>query len=220
MNNQNKSEPLTEGGPTERQAPSVSRRTMVEGAVAAAAVLALGGTVKAFAGETPQLRPPGGQDEGLLQGACIRCDRCRAVCPTHAIGVGYLKDGIINARTPCMDFRSGYCDMCGGEFLCIKACPTGALTSFDPHKDKIGVAVVDEDECQLYGVSAKCNAPCIDACEYEALYLDDNGRLVVDEEKCNGCGACEYVCPTSAYRSYDGTGRRGINIEMKGTSNG
>ena len=117
-----------------------------------------------------------------------------------------------------MLFRS--CDMCDGEFRCVRACPTGALMSFDPFADKIGVAVVDVEECQLYGVSATCNAPCVDACEYKALSIDENGRLVVDESRCNGCGACEFVCPTSAYRTYSGSGKRGINIEAKEAING
>lgn len=198
---------------------SVTRRTVVEGAGVAVALLVFGGATRAIAGEAPQLRPPGGQDEALFQGACIRCDRCRAVCPTKAIGVGTLDSGLINVRTPVMDFRSGYCDMCDGAFKCIEACPTGALTAFDALADKIGIAVVDTEECQLYGVSAKCNAPCIEACAYEALRLDENGRLAVNEEKCNGCGACEYVCPTNAYRTYSGSGKRGINIEARRAKN-
>ena len=145
---------------------------------------------------------------------CIRCDRCRAACPLAAIGVEGLTPGIIGARLPIMDFREGYCDMCDGAFRCIAACPTGALTAFDPYVDKIGMAVVDEAECQLYGISGTCNAPCIDACEWDALSLDENGRLVVDEKRCNGCGACEYVCPTSAYRNYDASNKRGINVEV------
>ena len=44
-----------------------------------------------------------------------------------------LTPGIIGARLPIMDFREGYCDMCDGAFRCIAACPTGALTAFDPY---------------------------------------------------------------------------------------
>ncbi len=180
----------------------------------AAGLVAFGGATVAFGDETEQLRPPGGQDADRFWGACIRCDRCRAACPLAAIGVEGLTPGIIGARLPIMDFREGYCDMCDGAFRCIAACPTGALTAFDPYVDKIGMAVVDEAECQLYGISGTCNAPCIDACEWDALSLDENGRLVVDEKRCNGCGACEYVCPTSAYRNYDASNKRGINVEV------
>lgn len=196
------------------QGPGLSRRSLIGGAVMAAGLVAFGGATVAFGDETEQLRPPGGQDADRFWGACIRCDRCRAACPLTAIGVEGLVPGIIGARLPIMDFREGYCNMCDGTFRCIAACPTGALIPFDPYVDKIGMAVVDEAECQLYGISGTCNAPCIDACEWDALSLDENGRLTVNEERCNGCGACEYVCPTSAYRNYDARNRRGINVEV------
>lgn len=192
---------------------TVTRRNLIEGGIAAGALVALGGTVKAFAGEGDLLRPPGAQDEQSLLSLCIRCDRCRSACPTNAIGVGHLSDGIINARVPVMDFRSGFCDMCGGNFKCLAACPVAAIKPFDEHVDKIGMAAIDEDVCQLFGVSAHCNAPCIDSCTYGALSLDGNGRLHLDESACNGCGACENACPASSYGSYDATGRRGINVE-------
>ena len=119
---------------------TVTRRNLIEGGIAAGALVALGGTVKAFAGEGDLLRPPGAQDEQSLLSLCIRCDRCRSACPTNAIGVGHLSDGIINARVPVMDFRSGFCDMCGGDFKCLAACPVAAIKPFDEHVDKIGMA--------------------------------------------------------------------------------
>ena len=86
--------------------------------IAAGALVKLGGTEKTFDREGANIRTPGAQDEQSLLSLCIRCDRCRSACPTNAIGVGHLSDGIINARVPVMDFRSGYCDMCGGDFIC------------------------------------------------------------------------------------------------------
>ena len=80
----------------------ISRREVVTGGVAVAALLALGGTGVALAGERQLLRPPGGQDEGRLWGACIKCDRCRSACPHGAIDVAHLEDGIVNARTPSL----------------------------------------------------------------------------------------------------------------------
>ena len=146
---------------------------------------------------------------------CIKCMRCVAICEKvqHCAvwdftGVGPSTKIIVRDNLPIAEAG---CALCG---QCITHCPTGALTAFDPYVDKIGMAVVDEAECQLYGISGTCNAPCIDACEWDALSLDENGRLVVDEKRCNGCGACEYVCPTSAYRNYDASNKRGINVEV------
>lgn len=196
--------------------PVITRRALLEWSASVVALLSIGGVAKAFAGEKEQLRPPGGQNEERLLSSCIRCDRCRAICPTKAIGVGGISEGVVNVRLPVLDFREGYCSMCDGDFKCIAACPTGALSLFDPKAEKLGMAIVDETECQLYGISGHCDAPCIDACEWDALSLDQNGRLVVDEALCNGCGACEYVCPTSAYRSYGASGNRGINVRVWG----
>ena len=194
------------------KSPSVSRRGVIAGAVAVGVVAALGGTVKAFAGENGALYPPGGQDEGYMWGACIRCGRCVGVCPTKVIAPGTLSNGVMNTRLPLMNYRLGFCDMCEGDFLGAANCPTGAIRPFDPLINKIGIAEVNPSECELYGVSAHCNAPCVDACEWDALFVDDKGDLVVDERRCNGCGACELACVAGAYGSYGGTGLRGINV--------
>ena len=36
---------------------------------------------------------------------------------------------------------------------------------------------------------------CVDACQFGAMYMDDNGLPVVIEEKCTGCGNCVEACP-------------------------
>lgn len=194
--------------------PGLTRRGLIGGAAGIAALFALGGGAKALASDEGFLRPPGGQDYEHLLGACIRCDRCRSACTREAISVCTVSDGILNARLPRMNYKFGYCDMCDGEYRCIAACPTGALTAFDADADKIGVAVIDESECLTYILSGMCDARCIQACTWEALSLDDAGRLRIDQSKCNGCGACQYVCPSDAYGTYSGSGRRGINVEV------
>ena len=60
-----------------------------------------------------------------------------------------------------------------------------------------------------------CN-PCAAACPRGAITMkhDINDCPEVNFDLCNGCGACEYVCPTSAYRNYDASNKRGINVEV------
>ena len=195
-----------------------SRRMFVAGALSVASLFALGGAGKALAGQQVPMRPPGAQDEARLWGACIKCDRCRSVCPEGVIDVAHLEDGLVNARTPVMDFKKGYCTFCDGAYKCAEVCPTEAIRfGFDPACDKIGMAVVDSEECLLYrSGSGRCSKECIDACAYEALSIDDSGHLRVDVDACNGCGACEHACPSSSYGSYTGSSRRGINIEAWG----
>lgn len=206
------SEPVTDSNRLQRC--GMTRRQVVGGAVGIAALLAVGGATKAFAYDGDFLRPPGGQDYDAFLGACIRCDRCRSACPRGAISVCLVNDGLLNARLPKMDFRQGACDMCDGAYKCVAACPTLALGSFDSERDKIGIAVIDQDECLTYNLSGLCDARCVDACAWGALSLDADGQLQVDESRCNGCGACEYVCPSAAYGFYSGSGRRGINVEV------
>lgn len=173
-----------------------------------AGMFALGGVGRAFAGSQELLRPPGGQDESRIWAACLRCDKCRSACHLGCIAEARIEDGVVNARTPVVDFHKGYCDFCN---RCIEVCPTTAFSSFDPEVDKIGVAVVDVDECVAWRQGG-CGK-CVDACDYGAIELDDAGHPMVDADKCNGCGKCEYLCPSATFKSYSGSRKRGINVE-------
>ena len=162
----------------------------------------------AFTGESQLLRPPGGQDEDRFESLCLKCDRCRSVCPCSCLTIATLENGVINARTPRIDFHKGYCNFCG---KCADVCPTGAiLPGFDPDGDKIGIAVVDHDECLAFR-GGGCER-CVDACPYDAIDFSAS-YPVVDASRCNGCGQCEYVCPSNVLRSFSGSrSTRGINV--------
>ena len=83
------------------------------------------------------------------------------------------------------------------------------MGSFDPQRDKLGVAVVQKDRCIAYFEGC---VECEKACPYEAIALDDVGHPVIDAAKCNGCGVCENVCPALVYRSFAGGSRRGVVV--------
>lgn len=211
--------PKAPAAPAAAKAPAsaaLSRRSFVAGGVGAVVLVALGGAGSIAGASEPLVRPPGAQDESRFLSLCIRCDRCRSACPQGAIGVGHLEDGLVNMRVPYMSFKRGACDFCGGEPLCVANCPTQAIMEgFDPLRDKMGVAAVDSSECLLYRSNSRaCSKQCITACPYDAVSYDEtNGTLSVDEQACNGCGACECACPSASYGTYTASGKRGINVE-------
>ena len=108
----------------------ITRRTALLGAGGATLMLGLGGLK--YVGSNPIIRPPGGQDEDRLISACIRCERCYEVCPRSVIAPAHIEDGILNMRPPTLSFDDDFCDWCieenGGEPLCVKVCPTEALS--------------------------------------------------------------------------------------------
>ncbi|SHN63752.1 4Fe-4S dicluster domain-containing protein [Desulfitobacterium chlororespirans] len=173
-----------------------------------AAMLGLGATGKTLKRED-LLRPPGGQDETDFISRCIKCDRCRSVCPTSVIGLANLSDSMLDARTPVMKFHLGYCDFCN---KCVEVCPTQALKSFDMKTVKIGLAEVKKDICIAWD-SVGCTI-CQEECPYDAILLDGQRRPIVESEKCNGCGLCVKVCPALVMRSYGGGKVRGIEVEV------
>lgn len=191
----------------------VTRRGAIAGCASIAALLALGGAGKALAGEGSLLRPPGAQDEEHFLATCLKCNRCESVCPQNSLRTAVLEDGLLNWRTPAMDFHRGICDFCG---KCLDVCPSGAIGSFDPNTQRIGTAQVDQERCIAYQMSG-CRV-CVDACIYGAISLDEHGRPQVDASKCNGCGRCENKCPSSSYLSYSGGKTRGINVRLQGVS--
>lgn len=182
----------------------MDRRSFVSGTVYTVGILALGATTKYLEKNDALLRPPGGQDEERFIGACVRCDKCRSACPQTCITTAALENGIINARTPRIDFHKGYCTFCNA---CIQVCPTTSLISFNPQTQSIGKARLDEEQCVNCG-------KCVPACDYQALTWDEDKKLpIIDESACNGCGKCEYICPSTSYGYYNGTQQRAIYVE-------
>lgn len=170
----------------------------------------LGTAVKAVAGDSDLLRPPVVGDEDDFNARCIKCYRCVSVCPMNAIRESSLTDGILAARTPKMDYHTGYCDFCN---KCVEVCPTQAIRTADPlapSTGRIGVAVIQTDRCIAY-IGGTCKV-CTDTCPYGAVELDEGDLPSVISELCNGCGVCEYDCPSSVYRSFEGGSRRGIVV--------
>ena len=127
---------------------AMTRRSFVGLAAVCAVGAGVGGAGVAFAGEGELLRPPGGQDERALAAACLKCDRCRSVCPTGALrsfdetaeklGVAVVQ------KDRCLSYFQG-CT------VCEDSCAFDALAFVDGHP------VVDGDACNGCG---QCEFEC------------------------------------------------------------
>lgn len=181
----------------------LTRRELIIGTAATCTFGLLGAGCVISSQSSALVRPPGGQDESRLIGACIHCNRCVSACPEDCIKMASVSDGAKRARTPYLEFKTGFCTFCGN---CIAICPTSALLAFDPQTEKLGVAQLEANRC-LY-----CKK-CVDACAYHALSWNEDKKLPeVKNDLCNGCGACEHICPSSSYGHYSGEKQRAMVI--------
>ena len=201
---------------------SVSRRTLCLGIGGAVAMLGLGGL--SFTRAEAIIRPPGGQDEAHVISACIRCMKCYEACPRKVIKAAHVESGILEMRTPTLDFSNGWCDFCeeenGGIPLCVKSCPTQALKlpmGATAETTIIGKAILHYDLCLAYRMIG-CRF-CFDACPWDAIVLDENNLPSVKADLCNGCGACESVCVSLKNGSIAvGAKTRAITVEPVSTA--
>ena len=146
------------------------------------------------------LRPPGSLPEDAFLNRCIRCGLCQRVCPTDMLQPAMGHAGWSGFQTPVAVPRSGPCEP--GCTLCGQVCPSGAIRSLPaPEKvwAKMGTAVVDRRKCLAWEWGERCLV-CDEACPYGAVDLSrEPGMQVpvphVREDRCTGCGACEFACP-------------------------
>lgn len=104
------------------------------------------------------------------------------------------------------------CIKCGG---CEVACKQ---TNHVPYgMRRIRVVTVNEGKPGEMNVPMACmhcgDAPCIKACPREAISKREDGIVLVDKDKCIGCGYCAYACPFGAPQ-FEGTGVFGSKGKM------
>ncbi|MEM2319971.1 MAG: 4Fe-4S dicluster domain-containing protein [Candidatus Bathyarchaeia archaeon] len=90
-------------------------------------------------------------------------------------------------------------DKCVGCQVCEYMCAWAKEKVFNPLKSRIRVVRLNP----LVNVSITCrlceDPPCVAACPRDALrQSEENGTILVDEDKCNGCGWCIEACDYGA----------------------
>jgi polyferredoxin len=171
----------------------LSRRQFLLGIGAVAAGLAVMPLTRLERHPAP-LRPPGALPETEFQNTCIACQECIRVCPTHGLQAAFLQTGVSRIGMPVLVPRLGGCALgISCNQLCQQVCPVKAILPVTQQQLKLGTARVDHALCLAWDQGVKCLV-CVEACQYQAA-TPYQGRVVVDPNKCVGCGFCESGCP-------------------------
>jgi len=99
------------------------------------------------------------------------------------------------AAAPTRKFVSADPEKCVGCAVCEYVCSLEKEKVFNPLKSRIRVVRLHP----LINLSVTCrlceDAPCVAACPRDA---EETGVILIDEEKCNGCGWCIEACDYGA----------------------
>jgi len=172
---------------------TVTRRQFVTGMMAGVAGLGLTPLSRMIVHPTV-IRPPGALPEDDFLRTCVLCQECVRVCPTGGLRPSFLESGLEGIGTPQLLPRQGGCALNPScPDLCAKVCPVGAIQPISPDRLKLGQAQVDHSLCLAWDQGARCLV-CVEACVVGAAQVYQ-GRVMVDANKCTGCGRCECGCP-------------------------
>jgi ferredoxin len=149
--------------------------------------------------QTP-LTPPGSLSAQNMARNCTGCQLCISECPNQVLRPS---SDLMHLMQPVMSYERGYCrPECN---RCSEVCPAGAIKPIR-HDDKastqIGHAVWIKKNCIPLTDGVECGN-CARHCPVGAIEMvpsdpdDEESPYVpaVNEARCIGCGACEYLCP-------------------------
>lgn len=148
--------------------------------------------------------PPGAMSARHFAQHCTACQLCVSVCPN---GVLRPSTDIVKLMQPEMGYERGYCrPECN---KCSEICPAGAIrpiTVADKSSVQIGHAVWVKENCVPLTDGVECGN-CARHCPSGAITMIPSDPSnpsspkipAVNEERCIGCGACEYLCPARPF---------------------
>lgn len=153
--------------------------------------------------QTP-LVPPGSFSLKNMQHNCTGCQLCISECPNQVLRPS---GDLLHLMQPVMSYERGYCrPECN---RCSEVCPAGAIKPIkkdDKASTQIGHAVWIKKNCIPLTDGVECGN-CARHCPTGAIEMvpsnpdDEESAYVpaVNEARCIGCGACEYLCPARPF---------------------
>ncbi len=150
------------------------------------------------------LKPAGAESLKHFTQHCTACQLCVENCPNHVLRPSTSLETFMQ---PEMSFERGFCrPECTN---CSNICPTNAIkpiTKEEKSSIQIGHAVVYLENCVVNTDGVSCGN-CAKHCPVGAIKMvrkdskDKNSLRIptVIEERCIGCGACEFLCPARPF---------------------
>jgi Fe-S-cluster-containing dehydrogenase component len=87
-------------------------------------------------------------------------------------------------------------ELCTGCNRCAYACSAEKTGMFMPSRSRIHINNFPLEGFSAPSICFQCaNPDCIKACPEEAIYRNTSDVVIIDQEKCVGCGDCVEACP-------------------------
>ncbi|HHX23601.1 MAG TPA: 4Fe-4S dicluster domain-containing protein [Thermoanaerobacterales bacterium] len=87
-------------------------------------------------------------------------------------------------------------DKCIGCRTCEIICSFKKIEAFNPKNSRVSVIAYDEAAISVPMMCMQCEEPsCMVVCPVSAIYKNEEGTVVIDENKCIGCKMCVSACP-------------------------
>ena len=192
------------------------RRAFITSSVIAAGALTLkaqekkvdGGYAAVTGKKAPERTVPivpfGAGGEKNFYSHCTGCQLCVSQCPNNVLRPSSSLEHLMQ---PEMSYEKGWCRIECTK--CSEVCPAGAILAVKPEEKTsihIGLASVDLDLCVVNRDGVSCGN-CARHCPAGAIMMvrkdpsDENSLRIptVNESRCVGCGACEYLCPSRPF---------------------
>ena len=203
---------------------NAGRRAFISSSVIAATAIALkaqekkvdGGYAAVAAKKAPERTNPivpfGAVSLKHFHQHCTGCQLCVSQCPNDVLSPSTSLERLMQ---PEMSYENGWCrPECT---KCSEVCPAGAILEITPEEKTaihVGTASVDLDLCVVNRDNVNCGN-CARHCPAGAIKMvmknpDDENSLripTVLEDRCIGCGACEFLCPSRPYSAIHVNGR-------------